>query len=207
MAKIIISFILFGLSIFLVFGYVKPTFNKAQTIKDVTITQYDGALEKAELLDTKKRQLTARYAKIPRESRDRLKKLLPPQVDNVQLVLDIDGVASTHNIRIGSVKIHKSVNKKTDAQTGGSVTFNDTANSTLQYRNMSLSFVAVTTYADFKAFMQDIEKSLRIVDLSELEITAIPPKKNANGTLVDPSAPQLYKFSITIKTYWIKKIT
>jgi Tfp pilus assembly protein PilO len=63
---------------------------------------------------------------------------------------------------------------------------------------MTLQFTTQTTYANFVAFMKELEASLRIVDITSLTIQPVPNSSSAN---VEP----LYRFTIAVKTYWLKK--
>ena len=54
-----------------------------------------------------------------------------------------------------------------------------------------MSFKVSAPYENFVKFMKDLEQSLRIVD-----VTALSFKANANN---------IYDYSVSIKTYWLKK--
>ncbi len=203
MTKIIISFVLIAVSIFIIFGYVKPTFDSAEEIKSNTV-QYDKALNKAREIQELKRSLLSQYNLFAGSNLGKLKKLLPDDVDNVRLVLDMDGMASARGIRISSVKVQKDIDKKTDVQGGSVVGFNSAALASQQYQTLVLEFAAVATYEQFKLFLQDLEHSLRLVDLVSLEIS--PSSRSGRGTLSDTisTTPAIYRFNVGIKTYWLK---
>jgi len=206
MTKIILSFIFIGIAIFLIFGYVKPTFDDAEVIKSNT-GQYDKALSKAREIQELKRSLLSRYNLFAGSNLGKLEKLLPDHVDNVRLVLDIDGIASARGIRISSVKAQKDADTATDAQTGGGVGFVSAAKAAQPYQTLVLEFNTTATYADFKLFLQDLEHSLRLVDLVSLDVS---PAQRPNNPLVDDregsglNLPEIYKFKVGIKTYWLK---
>jgi len=206
MTKIILSFIFVGISIFLIFGYVKPTFDDAEAIKSNT-TQYDKALNKAKEIQELKRSLLSRYNLFAGSNLGKLEKLLPDHVDNVRLVLDIDGIASARGIRISSVKAQRDENADTDAQIAGAVGFGSAATAAQAYQTLILEFNTVATYADFKLFLQDLEHSLRLVDLVNLDVS---PAQRPKAPLVteneeeELALPEIYKFKVGIKTYWLK---
>ncbi len=208
MFKIILSFIFIVISIFLIFGYVKPTFDKVGVIK-TNVAQYQKALNKTREIQELKRSLLAQYNLFAGGNMEKLKKLLPDHVDNVRLVLDIDGIASQHGIRISAVKTKKDADIQTDAQTG-SIGF-DQANQTIQpYNTLVLEFTTIATYADFKAFLKDLERSLRIVDLVSLEISPaqrpkMPTNPDGEEKPDEENLPSIYKFDVGIKTYWLKQ--
>jgi len=206
MTKIILSFIFIGIAIFLIFGYVKPTFDNAEAIK-LNTAQYDKALSKAREIQELKRSLLSRYNLFAGSNLGKLEKLLPNNVDNVRLVLDIDGIASARGIRISSVKTQKDTDTATDAQTGGGVGFNSAAKAAQPYKTLILEFNTITTYADFKLFLQDLEHSLRLVDLVSLDVSPAQRPKSTIGNKVletEEDLPEIYKFKVGIKTYWLK---
>jgi Tfp pilus assembly protein PilO len=208
MTKIILSFIFIALAIFLLFGFVKPTFDEAETIKQNT-SQYDKALSKAQEIQELKRSLLSRYNLFAGTNLNKLEKLLPDHVDNVRLVLDIDGIASTRGIRISSVQVQKDADKETDVQIGSAVGFNSAATAAQPYQTLVLEFSAIATYEEFKLFLQDLEHSLRLVDLVNLEIS--PAQSVATATTVGNNQdeetveePDIYKFDVGVRTYWLK---
>ncbi len=201
MTKIILSFIFLGIAGFLIFGFVKPTFDEAEMIKSST-TQYDKALSKAKEIQELKRSLLSRYNLFAGSNLGKLQKLLPDHVDNVRLVLDIDGIASARGIRISSVNAQKDIDKKTDVQTG-TVGFGSASLEAQPYQTLILEFTAIATYADFKLFLQDLEHSLRIVDLVSLDVSPAQRATIINQS-DEQSLPNIYKFKVGIKTYWLK---
>ncbi len=203
MTKIILSFIFIAASASLVFGYVKPTFDEAENIKDNTI-KYDKALNKAKEIQDLKRSLLSRYNLFAGTNLNKLEKLLPDHVDNVRLVLDIDGIASTRGIRISSVKIEKDIDKSTDVQIASAVGFNTAVQAAMPYQTMVLKFSTITTYTDFKIFLQDLERSLRIVDLVNLTISPGHRKSSGDAEAKDVDEEPVYKFDVAIRTYWLK---
>ena len=207
MTKIILSFVFLATALFLIFGYVKPTFDTAERIKSNT-SQYDRALSKAREIQELKRSLLSRYNLFAGANLGKLEKLLPSHVDNVRLVLDIDGIASVRGIRISSVKVQKDADKETDVQTGGAVGFNSAAQAAQPYKTLVLEFTTIATYSEFKLFLQDLEHSLRIVDLVSLDVSqAQRVKPTAIGGVIpeeEANLPDIYKFNVAVRTYWLK---
>jgi len=142
MTKLLISLISIGASITLIFGFVVPTFDDAESIKAETV-KYNTALNKAKEVQEIKRSLLAQYNLFAGSNLQKLEKLLPDHVDNVRLVLDMDSMASARGIRISSVKLQKDKNKDTDVQTGGTIGFNSAAVAAQPYQTLILQFVAV----------------------------------------------------------------
>jgi len=202
MVKIITSIILIIASLYIIFGYVKPTYNTTDAILKAG-SQYDKALHKARQIQERKRLLLEQYNNLfAGQDLSKLEKMLPSTADNVRLILDIDGIAASRGIRIGSVKIQKSADARNSAQTGA-VGFATAEQSAQPYKSMVVEFTTVTTYENFKHFLQDLERSLRIVDLVSLKVSPAYRQKSTT-TGQDNDEPAIYKFRVGIKTYWLK---
>ncbi len=202
MTKIILSIILSGISIFAIFYYVKPTYNEAKRTL-ASAAKYDQALGKAKEIQALRQSLLSQYNLFSDINRAKLNKLLPDDVDNVRLVLDIDGIAAARGIRIGSVKVQAAKDKPADSnvQTGNAVGFISAEQASSKYETLILQFSATAPYEQFKLFLRDLEYSLRIVDLTDLTITQVGSQRTSTDQNTGPS---LYKFSVGIKTYWLK---
>ncbi len=111
---------------------------------------------------------------------DRLNKMMPDNIDNVRLIIDVNSIAQSRHITVKNIRT-----TPTTADTSGK------GGSSGQYNVMNLSLTASASYANFLLFLQDLERSLRFLDVSHMVITA-----NDSGT---------YDYSLDIKTYWLKQ--
>jgi Tfp pilus assembly protein PilO len=171
------------------FLYTKPTYDSVQTKRE-EISKYDEALSKAAELQQLKQSLLARYNAFNPADIDRLQKLLPDHVDNVRLILDLDSIAGRHGMALQNVVV------STPQRTEGTQTAVGTISASKQkYDSLTMKFTTQGTYATFQEFLQDLETSLRIVDLVSLKIA-----RSEAGTRAEP----LYSFDITLRTYWLK---
>ena len=171
------------------FMYTQPTYDKAKVFKE-EISQYNQALDKAAELQQLKQTLLSRYNAFNPESLTRLQKLLPDHVDNVRLVLDLDSLASRHGMALQNVVI-----SNPGSQTGDSV-LGAIGAARQNFDSLTLKFSTRATYDAFVTFLQDLESSLRIVDLVALTLV---PESGTSG-----SNELTYRFDVTIRTYWFK---
>lgn len=175
------------------FLYTKPAYDGAVEIKK-TIAEYDLALNKANELQKLRQTLLTRYNTFDPLDIERLHKLLPDHVDNVRLVLDLDTLASRFGLALQNVAINsagldaKTVKSTAAAAIGGSARTHD---------SLTFKFSTQGTYGSFVKFMEDLEKSLRIVDLVTLTIT---PGSAPDSKLTEP----VYRYEVTVRTYWLK---
>lgn len=170
------------------FGYVNPTYSGAIKAFQDEIKSLDIALETAAKFKQEQARLVQERELINKTDLDRVKKLLPDNVDNVQLILDVDGIASESGVRISDIGVddsQKSGNENGDAAGQGVLIQDERA-----YESLLLSFTATATYSQFKNFLRDIEDSLRTLDVVEISFG-----KSETG---------IYKFDVLVQVYWLK---
>lgn len=179
MIKILIPIILILAAIGLFFGYIDPTYKDVQGILEKQ-EELDLALNKSKELQAIRDKLLSRYNTFSTNNLERLTKLLPDNVDNVRLVLDIDNIASKYNMRIKSVAVKQARNRDTEV----------IGPTEEQYESVVLAFSVTSSYEDIMSFMRDLEDSLRIVDIDEFSL--------------NKSVGDLYEYNISIRTYWLR---
>lgn len=187
MFRTIIALAGVGGAVALFFLYTKPAYDSAQLLKEEN-ESYDLALQKAAELQRLKASLLARYNSFNPQDIERLHKLLPDHVDNVRLVLDLDNLAAKHGIAVQNVVVSRPSGGETT--TGASVI----GPSSEQFDSVTLTFSTIATYEAFQALLLDLESSLRVVDVLDLQMAA---------DAVEPGAEPTYRFDITLRTYWL----
>ena len=200
MSKILTTLIMLGIAAGVFFVYTKPTYDKVDTLKS-EIAQFDGALDKSKEMQELKRSLLSRYNTFTSEQLNRLTRLLPDHVDNVRLVLDLDSLASRYGMAVQNVVINRDLASLEQSQT---VIGTLSAQAT-RYDSLTLQFATRGTYPNFMTFLNDLESSLRIVDLVGLTIDPEPIVTGTDeaGEDVAPLEP-VYRYSDTLRTYWPK---
>jgi hypothetical protein len=109
--------------------------------------------------------------------------MLPNNIDNIQLILEIDNIASGHGLQVENIAVEEqpenNANSANNAMRGGATNPYDSAN---------LSFTVRTSYTTFLNFLRDLERSLRLVDIANLGVV---PGETA------------FEYHVTLKTYWL----
>jgi len=174
-------------------GYTRPAYEKVQSVKG-DIGQFDEALQKSRELQELKQGLLSRYNTFSEADLLRLRKLLPDHVDNVRLVLDLDNLAGRYKMAVQNVLISRGAPEEQAATVLGSL-----GTQSEVFDNLTMQFATVGTYSNFVSFLEDLESSLRIVDLVSLTIeqTSI---SNEGDELEEP----IYEYNVAIRTYWLK---
>jgi len=170
-----IVFILATIGIFV--GYISPAYQDVKTLR-AEAGEYDEALDKSRELQQVRDALLSRYNTFSPNDLNRLARMLPDHVDNVRLVLDIDGIATKYNMRTRNVVVAEESNEES---VGPSSTL---------YESVVVSFTVTATYPDFVRFLEDLERSLRLVDLTSLSFAV--------------SEGDLLEFKLGVRTYWLK---
>jgi len=171
----------------MLFAYTKPSYANTGLIK-AQIAQYEEALQKAAELDALKAELMAKRNSFSQADIDRLQLMLPDHADNISLILELDSLASRYGMALENVD----VTTDSGAQGGGNASAGEAIGAIPSYSTITLHFSTFGTYDHFRSLIQDIEKSLRLVDLESLSIKPDAQIKNT------------YTYDITIKTYWLK---
>lgn len=166
------------------YGYTNPNYrgeNAPTNIVRLTNErkQYAELLSNSNDLITERNKLVEKNNNLSTNDLERLKKLLPDHIDNVRLIIDIEGIASKYGLNIRNISINDSA--------GGEGALGPDNN---PYGTLSLKFNIIAPYEKFKSFIKDLEESLRVIDIAGISF-------NSTDT-------GSYDYEVTIKTYWIK---
>lgn len=151
------------------------------------------ALNKASELRQKLDALEKNYQGFDQADLDRLNKLLPDNVDNVQLIIDTNNIAQLHNMKIKGARIATAAEKEA---TGGRPADVKTKTRAIERSAvpeqgvLTFSFSVTGPYKEFLLFLSDLQSSLRVVDLGSLTFSS--------------DEKEAYTYNVEIKTYWLK---
>lgn len=174
-----ISIILIAISLFLSIFYTKPLFGELDVLASEK-ESLNKALGDSKGLVTTVAEKEILYNNLSEDGRIKLNKLLPDSIDNVKLIIDIDSIASKYNLKIRNIDI----NTNTQGEFGG-------GDLNKPYGIATLRFSVTAPYDSFKLFLNDLEDSLRLVDVASLSFNA--GDKNLN------------EYKVELKTYWLKE--
>lgn len=191
MNKNITPLILIVLSVGIYFTFTRAKIDELLAIRQVN-AQYEQALNNSEKLVKVRDTVRDNYNKISQDDQERLEKILPDNVDNVRLIIDVSGVAARHGIVMKNVKTTTPKDASepvVDSGMGQGMGGQTTSQSS--YSTVTLSFDVSSNYQNFLNFLKDIEASLRIIEISKITI-----KSSDTG---------VYDYNIEIKTFWLKQ--
>jgi Tfp pilus assembly protein PilO len=163
------------------------------------VDHLSSVLENIRLYKDKADQLILDYNSIETNDIDRLEKFLPDDVSNVKLILAVQNVADDLGISIKNVTYDSASQKASNGQVSSS---QDAINrQTKDYGAFDMNITVTGKYPEFVTFLSQIEKSLRIVDVRQIDFAAKDAK-----TGVTPGSNEIYQFDIDLRTYWLNQI-
>ncbi len=178
--KVLAPILFLTISLTLFFGFIDPSYDRVKELR-VEESKYDQALDRSKELQQIRDQLLSKYNTFSDENKDRIAKLVPDHIDNVRLILDLDEIAARYGMRVLDVQIANDDSRQTKGQIGPSEN---------SYESVILTFSVSGTYDTFRAFLGDLERSLRLVDVVGMSFSS-----NDTG---------IYDYKVHIKTYWLR---
>lgn len=180
--RFIIPLILIAAAVGLFALYTNPQYQQIKALQ-TQVSSFNDALDKANELKGIRDQLLSRRNTFATENVQKLEHILPDNVDNIRFIIDINNIASRRSLSLSNVSV-------------GTVSDSKVARNALSVGqsgdpvgSASVSFSLTASYDDFLSFLQDLEHSLRIVDVQVLDFK--------------PAAAGRYEISLTIRTYWL----
>lgn len=194
MPKIVLPVIFILASIAGFFLYINPQYaivkeNRAQLAK------INDAVKKADQLKAIRDKLMLERDKITPEDMDRISKMIPDGVENIGLIIEMNNIAHDMGLELLNPSIGNVSTASNAPSNGGSAvgsTGLDIGPDSKKFGQLSMSFTVNTTYEKFIAYAKELERSLRLVDITDVKFGQ-PDAKTGK-----------MNFSITIQTYWLK---
>ena len=171
--------ILIIISLAAFFFYVQPEYKKIQAYRQEA-AEFDEVITKAEELKGLRAELADKIRSFSPADLEKLSVLIPDRVDEARLITDVSEVASRYGIRIDGVEAM-----------GASAISQDAVSSNKPYKTTTTGFRFKAPYETALLFLKDIERSLRILDVTKMNIS-----------IGDGKTP-IFDFSVTVRSYWI----
>jgi len=196
MFKAVTPIVALLIAIGLAVTYVQPSFVAIQATER-EITEYENALKHANVLQARIDEKLERRRGFDQVGLVRLSQLLPTEVNEVDIILTLDGLARDHGMSFGDIKV-------TEAAVGeaGAVTPNDSAAEMIDDPAMmgidssgsgaqapkvsyvEFGFSVEGTYDQFKDFTADLERSLTLFEIMKLDFKESEGDATAFGFVI-----------------------
>ncbi len=148
--------------------------------------QYEQSLETVSNIENTKNELLTKFNNISAEDKKDIETVLPNSMNFVRLVSQIDAVAAKYGI-----SINKTSSKAINDPSGNSA---DGTQSAKLYNSATIGFSFDASYDKFNVFMDDLEKSMRVLDIRSVKLNSQKDKDQDN----------VYSYDIEFETYWLK---
>ena len=184
-----------GVGLFVIF--TNSAYTEVKILR-AEVDSYDQALNNSRQLQEVRDALGNRYKAFSKNDTDRLIKMVPDNVDNIRLIIDISQIAKRYGLILKNVKYDTSAGKSTTGK-DGALTQSD-RKALLEnkvYGSFDLEFSTQGQYGNFLAFLRDMEQNLRIVDIVGLSFN---PAEADSATVFKDN----YKYDFKIRTYYLK---
>ena len=191
MNKTLLGIGLLILSIAGFFMWVNPHYSNVKTLKS-QLADSTLALSRAEQLGAIRSRLVDQENSFAQSDLAKLQNLLPDSVDSVRLVINMQNIASRDGLVLKNIGIDGS-KKTSPSNSSNSYSSGIASPSGKQYGEIQLSFSVTATYENMITFLQDLERSLQVVEVKSLSFS------------VDSKNPNLYTVSINVSTFLLNK--
>lgn len=145
--------------------------------------KYTDTLTMISNIENKKNELLTEFNNISATDRKDIETILPNSLDFVNLISQIDAVAAKYGISVDKVSSKEAVSSGKSEET-------TTSQPSTSYQSAIIGFSFDATYEKFNAFLNDLEKSLRILDIKSIKLTT-----KDDG---------IYTYNVEFQTYWLK---
>jgi Tfp pilus assembly protein PilO len=186
MNRSLTAIVLIIIAIGLYFTVTKTILADASKI-NASNKEFEKALENVNVLLKKEDELNDKYKRLGQTERDRLEKMVPQKMDNIRLIIDLNNIAYKFGFVLKGIQATAST-----ANTTAQVTPSQPGSIPVPtLETVTVTFGVTAPYQQFITFLQELEKSLRILDISSLSVTS--------------SDSGIYDWKVELKTYWLKK--
>ncbi len=179
MARTIISIVFLGAALMIFVSWTKPIIDEVEILR-AQDEAFNSSLASSKELMAERDEILSQYNSISQDDFGRMDKLLPPRMNAVNLMIEVDNLARTRGLLLKRIDV-----KKQEAEQ--KISFGSEKK---YFEEIPVSMTLTGSYESFIAFLGQMEKSLSLVDIKELTFNA--GKINS------------YEFNIKAKTYWKK---
>lgn len=166
----------------LVYSFAMPTWGEVKNLMNER-SDYKKAVLAIDDIKQKRTELLNKYNNVSEMDRKNIETMLPSSYDFVKLVSQIDSVASRYGISIANINGNIIPNTETDTTDASQIINKFNPESAV------ISFSFITNYSNFRNFLNELELSMRILDIKSLNVSILE-----SGS---------YQFDLEFKTYWL----
>lgn len=201
MGRFIFPLVLLVASIGLFAGFTNPLYKETK-VTQTSVTELNQALSNAKSLQQERDILVEKYNIVTPEDRVKIETFLPSNVESIDIIQQVQDIGSEHNIVVKNVDFDPDQVKNPDEEGDDNARLGRTQRIQTEelapYDTYDLEFSVQGSYAKFVSFLGSIEKSLRLIDVTEITFNSRAQAED-KGTYSDT-----YDYTFAIKVYRLK---
>jgi hypothetical protein len=200
--KLISSILFLIIAIIVFFVVIDPLYKDVRQLR-TDVSTYNTALSNSTELQKTRDSLIDTYKGVKIGDRERLAHFLPSTIGNIELILEIEKIASLHGMPIGNIKFdtkNLEANQTPTKTSDNVIVAESDPTDNLPYGIFPMEFIIEGRYDTFLAFLKDLEHNLRLVDIKSISFNV--PSQSANPGIATDSS--IYSYSLKVETYWLK---
>lgn len=152
--------------------------------------EYEKALNDSRAVEERQSILGSKYNEMAPADVDRLEKMIPNSIDNIRLIIEVDKIAQRYNMTLEN----PIVSQQKDSMTSLQAVIAGVSGTSSLYGIGKMTFGVNGSYETYIAFIKDLEKSLRLMDITAVTLS----DEQITDSVIT------YDFKTEIKTYWLK---
>ncbi len=176
---LIITLLLAG-SLFLFFNYIKPGIKDKKDL-ELNIKEEQRKIELLQEYKAKADSLVQKYNEMG-EDVNKINLALPSKAETAQVLATLNAISGKNKISFDSLSFQEGKSKD------------------LPYLEIKTSFT--TTYDNFKKWLDDIEKDIRITDIRKVDLQFIFPSSSTSGS--KSTATSSLKINVVLRYYYLE---
>ncbi len=176
---LILLFLITAVVIF--FTQTRPYYTDIQALISER-NDYQTALADSRELQSLRDQLLSQYNTIPQKDFDNIGKMLPASVDSGNIIIMLEDRAKENGLLLKKIDVKES--KETTSDSAFAL-----GAPPAPYKTVELSFSISGTYNSVLSFFKDLEKNIRLIDVSSISFSS--------------SLSDIYEFNVIAKTYFV----
>jgi hypothetical protein len=166
-------------------GYIAPGYDGVK-VQRAEIQQYDDALARFEQLKKLRDELNESYKQFTTDDVGKLIAILPDNLENIRFALDLDSLATKNRVKITTLEIAHETEEPVLAADGTTP-----VDDSLTLGSATLKFDIEGSYVNMVAFLTDLERNLRLVDITDFSFT-------------ESTADSAMSYEVGVRMYWLK---
>jgi Tfp pilus assembly protein PilO len=155
--------------------------------------EYENSMATISNIESVQKGLQDKFNKISDDDKKNIDATLPTSFSFVKLVSQIDALSAGFGISIGNITL-----KGQSSSVGDSI---KTSQPAKPYNSAIIGFSFKSSYENFNAFMNELGRSMRILDIKSMRLESGSVSKDAK----DVKNTGVYSYVVEFETYWLNQ--